>query len=66
MLSSKGSWLLDGVIDDSELGDEGREELISVDGVFVRVTVSALERGAKRPWALGCVVQASAVKRRVI
>ena len=49
------------MIDDSELGDEGKEESISIDVVFVRVTVSTLRHEVKRPWALGCDFQASVV-----
>ena len=61
MPSSGGRCSLDAVIDDSELGNEEKDESVSVVVVFVKVIVSALEREAKRPLTLGCDFQASVI-----
>ena len=45
--------LLDGVNEDSDVGDEDRGEILSGVVVVDRVTVSAWERETKWPWTLG-------------
>ena len=61
LFSSGGRCSLDVVTDDSELGNEEKDESDSVVVVFVKVIVSALEREAKRPLTLGCDFQASVI-----
>jgi hypothetical protein len=56
MLFSREGCSLDGVSEDSEVGDDGNDESSSSVVTGGRVIVSARARGAKRPRILGCVL----------
>ena len=58
-LSSYGCCSRDNVSDDSDVGEDGVDELMLRDLVALGVIVSAREHDMNRPYARGCDLQAS-------